>query len=532
MPSYTTEDLQNALEAISDGMPIRTAAKTWVIPPTTLRARSHGRNVRPVFNQSRQRLSPDQESSLRDWVLLRASLGFAPRHQQLAHFAEKLLKAGGDDKPLGKHWTENFLRRNPEVKSLKAVPLDQIRKNGASEANIKLFFDMMAHPKILSIAPQFRYNMDETGLMEGTSYSGKVLTGREKKTECLSTPACRTWTTIVECINATGQCIDPLVIFKGKSVQKQWFPDDRSGMLGWHFEAQDNGFIDCSIAQGWLENCFIPQSGAGPGKETRLLVLDGHISHETDEFQYTCYYNNIHLLYLPAHASHVLQPLDVGVFSSLKQAYRMFLDDFIKRSAARAIGKPMFLILYQKARKKAFSSSNIVAGWRHTGLWPQSCRKALQNRFVVAEDPPQPAEAQARPRTPQIKPEHPENTSQASQPVFLTPKGHRQLRESMEKIGTRDPSTRALFRSVGKRLDHQNHKIELQQRQIDYLELEIETLRPPKRQKIHPNPNDRFVKIPALEATRERYQAVNPVDSVARQNQEVEFDHMCSQYLL
>ena len=213
--------------------------------------------------------------------------------------------------------------------------------------------------------------------MEGMAYSGKVLTGREKKTECLSTPTCRTWTTIIECINATGQCIDPLVIFKGKSVQRQWFPDDQSGMQGWHFEAQDNGFIDCGIAQGWLENCFIPQSGAGPGKETRLLVLDGHVSHETDAFQYTCYYNNIHLLYLPAHASHVLQPLDVGVFSSLKQAYRTFLDDFIKRSAARAIGKPMFLILYQKARKKAFSSSNVVAGWRHTvpGYGHQAVRR-------------------------------------------------------------------------------------------------------------------------------------------------------------
>ena len=222
---------------------------------------------------------------------------------------------------MGKCWIENFLQRNPEVKSLKAVPLDQIRKNGASESNIKLFFDMMAHPKISCILPQFRYNMDETGLMEGTAYSGKVLTGWEKKTECLSTPACRTWTTIVECINATGQCIDPLVIFKGKSVQRQWFPDDRSGMQGWHFEAQDNSFIDCNIALGWLENCFIPQSGSGPGKETKLLVLDGHVSHETNTFQYACYYNNIHLLYLPAHASHVLQPLDVRVFSSLKQAY-------------------------------------------------------------------------------------------------------------------------------------------------------------------------------------------------------------------
>ena len=303
MPSYTAEDFQNALEAALDGMLVASTVKTWGVPCTTLRARLHGRNERSAFNQSLQRLSPDQEASLRDWVLLRASLGFAPQHQQLAHFAEKLLKAGGDNKPLGKHWIENLLRCHPEVKSLKAVLHDQIRKNGASKSNIKLFFDMMAHPKISCILPQYQYNMNETGLMEGTAYSGKVLTGREKKTECLSTPACRTWTTIVECINATRQCIAPLVIFKGKSVQRQWFPEDRSGMQGWHFEAQDNSFIDCNIALGWLENCFIPQSGLVPGKETQLLVLDGQVSHETDAFQYACYYNNIHLLYLPAHAS-------------------------------------------------------------------------------------------------------------------------------------------------------------------------------------------------------------------------------------
>ena len=192
----------------------------------------------------------------------------------------------------------------------------------------------------------------------------------------------------------------------------------------------------------------------------------------------------------------------------------------------------MFLTLYQKAWKKAFTSSNIISGWRHTGLWPESCRKALQNRFVIADNPPPPAAVQMRSRTPPADPTHHGNVSQAPELVFPTPKGHRQLRESMDKLGTPDPSTRALFRSVGKRLDRQNFDLELQQRQIDYLQLEIDTLRPPKRQKVHANPNDRFVKIPALEATREQYQAGNPVDAVARQNQETEFNQMCSEYFL
>ena len=76
--------------------------------------------------------------------------------------------------------------------------------------------------------------------------------------------------------------------------------------------------------------------------------------------------------------------------------------------------------------------------------------------------------------------EHPENTSQVSELIFQTPKGHRQLRESMNKIGTQNLSTRTLSRSVGKCLDRQNLEVELQQRRIDYLELEIDTLRPPK----------------------------------------------------
>jgi hypothetical protein len=56
---------------------------------------------------------------------------------------------------------------------------------------------------------------------------------------------------------------------------------------------------------------FIPQT-ARPGKH-RLLIVDGHGSHETGKFQYLCMRNNISLVYLPSHASHILQPPDVGL---------------------------------------------------------------------------------------------------------------------------------------------------------------------------------------------------------------------------
>lgn len=38
-----------------------------------------------------------------------------------------------------------------------------------------------------------------------------------------------------------------------------------------------------------------------------------------------CFKHNIHLLFLSAHTSHVLQPLDLSIFSPLRRAYRYYL---------------------------------------------------------------------------------------------------------------------------------------------------------------------------------------------------------------
>ena len=38
--------------------------------------------------------------------------------------------------------------------------------------------------------------------------------------------------------------------------------------------------------------------------------------------------NDIHFVMLPPNATHILQPLDVAVFSSLKQSWRVILDEW------------------------------------------------------------------------------------------------------------------------------------------------------------------------------------------------------------
>ena len=111
--------------------------------------------------------------------------------------------------------------------------------------------------------------------------------------------------------------------------------------------------------------------------------MDGHGSHETTDFMYLCYQHNVHLLFLPPHTSHVLQPLDLLVFSSLKSHYRTEIGHLGLLTDSSLIGKRNFLACYCKARKEALSAKIIKSGWKATGLWPKSMAKPLLSPLLL-----------------------------------------------------------------------------------------------------------------------------------------------------
>ena len=317
--SYTEEQLQQAVQAVKNGVPQTQAARQYGVPRGTLQSRTYGHLPMRVAKEPSQRLSMQQEKHLRDWILAQASLGLPPTHLQLKEFASRILIAGGDLQPLGKNWIAGFLRRNPEISTVKGKSIDSARINGASTARIKDWFSLLNLPAVKAIPPQHRYNMDETGILEGLGCNGLVLGSSEKTATLKKRLGSRCWTTIVECVSATGQALMPLVIFKGQDLQQQWFPDQLDFLDHWYFESSPKGWTSDSIALEWLKQVFIPQTA--PQKTSpRLLIMDGHGSHQTDDFMYECFKNGIYLLFLPSHASHVLQPLDVSCFSPVKAA--------------------------------------------------------------------------------------------------------------------------------------------------------------------------------------------------------------------
>ena len=60
-----------------------------------------------------------------------------------------------------------------------------------------------------------------------------------------------------------------------------------------------------------------------------LLIMDGHGTHMSIELIELARSNGVHLLCLPSHTTHILQPLDVGIFKSFKSNFSKACSKYI-----------------------------------------------------------------------------------------------------------------------------------------------------------------------------------------------------------
>jgi hypothetical protein len=95
--------------------------------------------------------------------------------------------------------------------------------------------------------------------------------------------------------------------------------------------------------------------------------MDGHESYSLHEFYKYCEEEKIIVLYIPAHLSHLLQPLDIGYFSPLKRAYSNEISS-LARYGTKQIKKEAFLLAFKAAFKKVIIKENIYAGFRGARL--------------------------------------------------------------------------------------------------------------------------------------------------------------------
>ncbi|KAJ0128683.1 Abhydrolase domain-containing protein mpaH [Fusarium oxysporum f. sp. albedinis] len=284
-----------------------------------------------------------------------------------------------------------------------------------------------------------------------------------------------------------GQGINGLVI--GSSQENPNTKDFLAKHPGWHVTSSENGWTSNDIAVEWLGKVFLPQTQPEDPAGGRLLIVDGHGSHTSDEFMTMCYLNNVHLLFFPAHTSHVLQPLDLGCFSSLKTAYRRLIGEHTALTDATKVRKANFLEFYAKAREIGLRKENVQSGWKATGLYPKSVAKPLNSRWVVVAK---------RPAIP----------LRVTSDILTPKRGGDVVKLFAEKSGS--PTSRLSILKAAAALDKVAMEVILRDREIERLRVQLAQAKPTKRRKIVQDPNERFASLAQIlaQANREPQQRV------------------------
>jgi transposase-like protein len=359
---------------------IRSIAKKFGVNRSTLSRHLVRPTSRVIAHECSQRLSYRQERFLVDWIKDEETRGYAPSRSRVYEMAQKLLAALGDDKPLGHKWIDGFKKRNPDIKTLSGRRIASERYNGASyEVLITHFHRFKQLIDQYAVKTCNIFNMDEAGTQLGASLATLVLGDTSHKTATIKKPNETEWVSIIECISALGVKLPPLIIFKGKSIQLQWF--NPSELPDWYFTTSTNGWTSNEIGMKWLESVFIPKTACQAG-DYRLLVLDGHGSHVSTDFMYTCKMNKILLLYLPPHTSHCTQPLDLTCFSPVKSQYRKEIQELAALDNSAKVKKERFIAAYKKARDGGLTEKVIRSGFKAAGLIPYNPNKVLLSHFV------------------------------------------------------------------------------------------------------------------------------------------------------
>jgi hypothetical protein len=321
-------------------------------------------------------------------ILELVARGFPPRLAAVADMANSL-RAERNLSHVGVNWPSTFVKRRPELQMKFNRKYDYKRALCEDPKTIQAWFRLVANMKAkYGIQDEDTYNFDETGFMMGQISTGAVVTASERRGRPKTVQqGNREWTTVIQGINATGWAIPPFIIFKGRHHLSAWYKEEDLPQ-DWVIAVSENGWTTNELGLQWLKHFDGHTKRRSVGRN-RLLIIDGHESHDSLQFQQYCKDNKIITICMPPHSLHLLQPLDVGCFAPLKKAYGRQAEDLM-RNRITHISKSEFLPCFKRAFNAAITASNIQGGFRGAGLVPFDPERVIIGLDVQLRTPSPP----------------------------------------------------------------------------------------------------------------------------------------------
>ena len=244
--------------------------------------------------------------------------------------------------------------------------MDLVRAKSASEEKIDNYFTELSEIKKkynLEDKPHLIFNVDEKGVSPNHTRPS-IVAPTDIKVQSVTTGKSET-TTIIGSGSTSGTCIPPYFVFKRKRGISKFLNEGTPGVSG---TVSETGWSNSVIFRDNLQNHFIKYAPAHDDNPI-LLLMDGNSTHIFVDLFECAKSMNIVIFILPAHTSHLLQPLDVTCFGSFQRMYNNVCHKTMRLSPCD-ITRYNICEISCKVYYKAFCAENFISGFKSTGSFP------------------------------------------------------------------------------------------------------------------------------------------------------------------
>ena len=364
--SWSDDGLEQACNAVHKGMSVRRAAEEYAIPRSTLHDHVSGRVTSGSKSGPKAYLTTAEEDELVNFLKGMMSVGYSRTVKEVIEIVQAIVDNKGLEVTVSPSWWKSLRSRHQDLCLRNPETLTHSRMLGASEAMIEHYFELLERTLLESEIcdrPCQIFNLDESGFPLNPKPPKVVSKKGEKHPSSLSSSE-RTQITVLSCCNAGGYAIPPLVIFNRKMLKPELTIGELPGTM---YGLSDSGWVDSEIFESWFTNHFLVYA---PPARPLLLLMDGHSSHFSPLFVNKAAEEQVIVFCLPPHSTHKTQPLDKGVFSPLKRAWREKCHSYVLANPGKVVTRFQFSFLFGRAWMKTMTPLNIVAGFKVTGVYP------------------------------------------------------------------------------------------------------------------------------------------------------------------
>ncbi|KAM9965681.1 hypothetical protein ACTFIR_005853 [Dictyostelium discoideum] len=185
--------------------------------------------------------------------------------------------------------------------------------------------------------------------------------------------------TIVGGITATGEKLEMVSILQKPKIKKWSVEYDLS--IG-HIEINETGYVDEEFKRFYIERI----RNQFPPDETILVLCDNHSSNFNPDFLSWCSTNKVIVKYFPSNLTHILQPLDLVIFSSFTNHLNNLIDKERKEDASFVVKPKHYQILSYYAWCSAATPVNIMEAWNKTGILSWRPTQRLDQSLIPIEN--------------------------------------------------------------------------------------------------------------------------------------------------